>query len=248
VQKHSFLNRPVAVLGQPMPMACLVLIVFVVVGSALLSLASRMGVPAMSLARLAPFLVMRGEIWRAVTWAFFEADGQNLVFGSLMLGVFGRDLSALWGGTRYLTVCAAIAAGAGLITTALGFIWADVYQNAYLSIWPLADALIVAWALFFPSRTILFMFVIPAAGRNLLYLTVGVTALFAIMYGFANFAPHFLAMGLMYVYVRGGAVIAAQFRLNRLLTPRKDTRGLKAVEGGWNKDSRKEPNGSGWVH
>jgi len=244
--RRPFLNRPLTIIGQPMPMGALVLIVFVILGSALLALTSRLGVPSLSLSTLSPFLVVRGQIWRVVTWAFFETNGQNLILGSLMLGIFGRDLAALWGGGRYLVICAGVAAASGFLTSLVGLVWADVYQDQYLSIWPLADALIVAWAMLFPSRTILFMLMLPASGRNLLYLTVGMTTLFAVMYGFSNFVPHFLAMAAMYVYIRGGAALAAQLRLNRLLEPKRNTR-LKVVDGGWNKGS-KGSNGSGWVH
>jgi len=240
--RPSFLNRPVAILGQSMPMASLVLIGFVVLGSALLSFLERLGVPSLRLAPLSPVLVLGGQIWRLVTWGLFEADGQNLVFGSLMLAVFGRDLASLWGGVRYMVICALIVASSGVLTTLLAFVWGDVHQSQYLTIWPLADALIVAWALLFPNRTILFMLMLPAAGKNLLYLTVGMTALFAVMYGFSNFAPHFLAMGLMYAYIRGGTALAAQLKLNRLLAPKRGNPGLRAVDGG------KTPGGSGWVH
>lgn len=240
--RRSFLNRPVAILGQSMPMASILLIVVVILGSAFLSFFERSGVPSLRLAPLSPVLVLGGQIWRVVTWGFFENDGQNLVFGSLMLAVFGRDLAGLWGGVRYLVICALIVAGAGFLTTLLGLAWRDVHSAQYLSIWPLADALIVAWALLFPNRTILFMLMLPAAGRNLLYLTVGMTAVFAVMYGFSNFAPHFLAMGLMYAYIRGGTVLAAQLKLNRLLAPKRGNPGLRVVDGG------KNPNGSGWVH
>lgn len=242
------LNRPVTILGQSMPMASLVLIVFVVAGSAFLALSSRLGLPGLGLATLSPYLVVRGQIWRGLTWAFFEFDGQNLVFGSLMLGVFGRDLAARWGGARYLLVCGGVAVAAGFLTCLTGLVWGSVYRSQYLSIWPLADALIVAWALLFPTRTILFMLMLPTAGRNLLYLTVGMTGLFAVMYGFSNFVPHFAAMGAMYAYVRGVPLIAAQSRLNELLGPKRDTRGLRGIDGGWNRGERKGPNGSGWVH
>jgi hypothetical protein len=228
-------------------MAALVLIVFVVLGSAALALTSRLGLPSASLSTLSPFLVVRGQIWRMATWSFFEPDGQNLVFGSLMLGVFGRDLAALWGGARYLIICVGVALAAGFLTSLIGLLWADVYQHQYLSIWPLADALIVAWAMLFPSRTILFMLMLPASGRNLLYLTVGMTGLFAVMYGFSNFVPHFLAMAAMFAYIRGGTALSAQLRLNRLLTPKRNTR-LRAVDGGWNQGGQKGSNGSGWVH
>ncbi len=246
--RRPFLNRSVMILGQSMPMAAFALIVFVVAGSALLALTTRLGAPALSLATLSPALILRGQFWRMVTWAFFEVDGQNLIFGSLMLGIFGRDLAGLWGGARYLIICSATALLSGLLTTALGLVWNDVYAAQYLSIWPLADALIVAWAMLFPSRTILFMFMIPASGRNLLYLTVGMAGLFAIMYGVSSFAPHFLAMAIMYAYIRGGTVLAAQLRLNRLLNPRRTNSRLKGLDGGWNKGNGNDPRGSSWVH
>lgn len=229
-------------------MATLVLLVFVVIGSAFVSLATRMGVPAVGLTLLSPALVLGGQVWRLLSWTFFELDGQNLVFGALMLGFFGRDLAAAWGGARYLRVCLGIAFFAGGLTTLLGLAWGDVGRSQYLTIWPLADALTVAWALLFPNRTILFMFVLPAAGRNLLYATLGITSLFAVMYGFSNFAPHFLAMGVMYVYIRGGAALAAQLKLNRLLAPKRNKAGFKVMDGGWNKDPGKGSNDSRWVH
>lgn len=246
--RRPFLDRPVALLGQYLPMASLVLIAFAVIGSALLALTTRLGVSSISAALLAPSLVLGGQLWRLFSWGFFELDGQNLVFGALMLGFFGRDLAASWGGVRYLLVCAGVVFVAGSLTTLLGFAWGDVARGRYLSIWPLADALTVAWSLLFPSRTILFMFVLPAAGRNLLYATLGITGLFAVMYGFSNFAPHFLAMGVMYAYVRGGTALAAQMKLNRLLSPKPSNPGLKVVEGGWNKGAGKGPNDSRWVH
>ena len=237
-----------AILGQYLPMASLALIVLAVVGSALLSLTTRLGVPSIRLALLSPALVLGGQVWRLIPWAFFELDGQNLVFGALMLGFFGRDLAAVWSGARYLLVCLGVAFFAGALTTLVGLFWGDVSRSQYLSIWPLADALAVAWAVLFPNRTILFMFVLPAAGRNLLYATVGITALFAVMYGFSNFVPHFLAMGVMYAYIRGGTALAAQLKLNRLLAPKRSNPGLKVVDGGWNKGSGKGPNDSRWVH
>lgn len=245
---RSFLNRPVSLLGQSLPMAPLLLICGVVLGSALAALAERMGVPALSLAMLSPALVTEAQIWRLVTWGFFETDGQNLVLGALMLGIFGRDLAGLWGGARYLVVCALLVFCSGALTSGIGLVWADVGRSAYLTVWPLVDALIVAWALLFPNRTILFMLMLPMAGRNLIYVSVGMTVLFAIMYGFSNFAPHLIAMGLMYAYIRGGTRLAAQLKLNRLLSPKRGNPGFKVMEGGWNKGNGKDGGGSGWVH
>lgn len=237
-----------AILGQSLPLAALGLIVLIIVGSALIAFASRSGAPLLGLSTLSPALIMRGQVWRLVSWAFFEMDGQSLVFGSLMFGFFGRDLAAYWGGARYLLTCLGVAVCAGVLTSLVGLVWGDVYRTQYLTIWPLADAMTVAWALLFPNRTILLMFVLPAAGRNLMYAVLGLTTLFAIMYGFSNFVPHFLAMAVIYLYIRGGALVAAQFQLNRLLSPKRNKSNLKVVDGGWTGASRKDPKDSGWVH
>lgn len=246
--RRSILNRPVAFLGQSLPFATLALVGFVILGSALLAFSARLGAPVLSLSTLSPALVVRGQVWRLLSWAFFELDGQGLVFGSLMLGFFGRDLAAYWGGGRFLATCLGVGVAAGLLTCLIGLAWEDVYRAQYLSIWPLANALAVAWTLLFPNRTILFMFVLPAAGRNLLYATVGLTLIFAIMYGFSNFVPHFLAMGTMYAYIVGGSMLGTRLRLNKLVSPKRSNPGLKVMEGGWNKNSDRGSNGSGRVH
>jgi hypothetical protein len=246
--RRPWLDRSVPFLGQYLPMATLLLLGFVVLGSALMAFSQRLGVPVVDLTFLSPARVLAGQVWRLVTWAFFDMDGQSLVFGGLMLGFFGRDLASFWGGRRYLLHCLGVAFFAGSLTALLGLVWADVGRGAYMTIWPLADSLAVAWSLLFPTRTILFMFVLPAAGRNLLYLTVGVTGIFAIMYGFSNFVPHFLAMGVTYAYIRGGALFRAQLKLNKLLSPKRPNPGFKVVDGGWNREGPKGSNDSRWVH
>ena len=245
--RRPFLDRQVSVLGQPLPMAVIGLIVFSIVGSTLLAFGQRMGIGLAGLTPLLPSAVMHGQVWRLLTWGFFEGDGQSLVFASLLIGFSGRDLTAAWGGRRFIALCAGIVFGTGIAATIVGIAWRDVYLFGYLTLWPLADALVIAWSVLFPNRTILFMFVLPAAGRNLLYATVGITVIFSLMHGFSYFVPHFLAMGLMYAYIRGGAIWRTRARLGQLLTPKRDTRGLKVVEGGRNRDP-KGPNGSGWVH
>ena len=61
-----------------------------------------------------------------------------------------------------------------LLGALLGLAWGDVSRAQYLSIWPLADALTVAWSLLFPNRTILFMFVLPAASASaMLEISIG---------------------------------------------------------------------------
>jgi hypothetical protein len=83
-------------------------------------------------------------------------------------------------------------------------LWPAVWQARYITAWPLADALIIAWATAFPGRQLLLYFVLPLGGRKLVYATVGITVLLALFYGLALFVPHFLALGGMLAYQNGG--------------------------------------------
>jgi hypothetical protein len=90
----------------------------------------------------------------------------------------------------------------------VGFIWRDVRTAEYLTVWPLNEALIIAWASLFPSRQMLFQFVLPLGGRNLIVATLGMTMVFAMLTpnGFSVFLPHFIAEGLMLAYMREHAI------------------------------------------
>ena len=45
----------------------------------------RNGLPLIRLGILQPELVFRGEVWRLVTWVFFELQPISLIFACLML-------------------------------------------------------------------------------------------------------------------------------------------------------------------
>src|SRR5688572_1216302 len=46
--------------------------------------------------------VWRGQLWRLVTWAFFEFSPLNLIFACLTLYWFGNDLARRWGEARMM--------------------------------------------------------------------------------------------------------------------------------------------------
>ena len=62
------------------------------------------------MAALIPALVWEGQVWRLVTWVFFERDPLSLLFGALTRYWFGRDLCYAWGSKRFLTTFVVIAA------------------------------------------------------------------------------------------------------------------------------------------
>jgi len=180
------------------------LIAATVVASLAGAVGERNGLPLFRLCVLQPRAVFRGELWRLVTWVFFERDPLGLLFGGLLLYWTGRDLCEAWGERRFLLVYAGTAAVAGLVASAVAALfWPSLLDMAWFGIWPAVDALLVAWALLFPYRQVLLFFALPVSGRALLLVTVGGTLLYAVFTGLPQFLPHLLAEGSAYLYASG---------------------------------------------
>jgi hypothetical protein len=71
-----------------------------------------------------------------------------------------------------------------------------------LLLWPMLEALVIAWATLFQDRQILLFFALPVAGRNLIVLTIAITIVMAALAGFAQFVPHFVAEVAALFYMR----------------------------------------------
>ena len=74
-------------------------------------------------------------------------------------------------------------AATGVTTSLLALVGRSFLQPYYLGVWPIVEAIIIAWAIQFPSRDLLIYFVLPLRGRNLIYATLGGTLLFALLNG-----------------------------------------------------------------
>jgi len=193
---------------------------------------------------LVPALVFEGQVWRLFTWVFFETSPIGLVFAILMLWWFGRELAYAWGPWRFLVVYLGLAAATAAVVCALArFLLPGLLGAAWATTWPITQALILAWAVLFPFRQILVYFLFPLGGRNLIYLNVGLTALWGVFYGFALVLPHFVAMGLMALYERDPVLDYWWLRLRMSFSGsgRRRPSHLKVVEKG-----REEP--PRWVH
>jgi membrane associated rhomboid family serine protease len=148
--------------------------------------------------------VAHGEVWRLFTWQFFELNLLTLVFGVMIVLMLGRDLHYSWGPRRFLAIVLLVPAGAALLTTLLALTaWKGLQGAGYLTITALLDVLVIAWATLFPSRQILVYFVLPVAGRALVYITIGLNVLVALLYGVELVIPHFFAIAIILLYLRG---------------------------------------------
>jgi membrane associated rhomboid family serine protease len=158
-----------------------------------------------ALAALSPVLILRGEVWRLVTWPFVQESPFTLLFGCFMLWSFGQQLSYVWSERRFLTRFVGYTLGAGVLTTLLALVWAPA-TTPHLGIWPIVNALLFAWAMLYPDRQVNIWGILPLTGKTLALLVVGGTLLYGIaaggVAGIGAFAPHLFAIGIAWVQGR----------------------------------------------
>jgi len=160
----------------------------------------------MQLSALAPTAVQRGEVWRLVTWPFVQDDPLTLLFGGFILWTFGQQLSFVWSERRLVWRFFETVLGAGLLTTLLAMFW-EPAARPHLGIWPVANALLFAWAMIHPDRQLNIWGVLPVTGRTLALLVVFGTVLYGLasggLSGIGFFAPHLFAIAIAWVRSRG---------------------------------------------
>lgn len=216
--------RYVSVLGTHLPNTVLGVVIATAGATILGALLQHADVPFFAAAALVPEGVFRGELWRLVTWTFLEPNPIGLIFACLLLAWLGRDLSAAWGHWRFVGVYLGFAAAVAVATCLVGLFWSSLRLQPYATAWAMVDAILIAWAIHFPGRQILLYFVIPIAGRNLVYITIAGTALFALFSHPVFYVPHFIAIAFMLVFARYPALDLIWMRLRLALLRRSGPR------------------------
>lgn len=240
------LNGSVTFFGYRFPLPPLLLAAATLAASTLAAVGLRSGFPFLQWLTLDANAVAAGQLWRLVTWPFLELDPIALLFACLVILVFGRDLTYQWGGVRFLANYFGFTLAAGVGTCLLAAVWTPVRATAYFTAWPVADALIIAWAVVFPGRQMLLYFVLPLGGRVLVYAIVGITVLLALFGGFTPYVPHFLAQAAALAYLRRPdlRLYWARLRYGSWNTPARRRSGLRKVER--QRSSDDEP--PRWLH
>lgn len=154
-------------------------------------------------AMLMPVAILRGEIWRLVTWPFFQDDPLTLLFAGFMLWTLGQQLSYAWSERRFVVRFLGYTLGAGIVTTLLALFWENATAIAHVGAWPVINALLVAWAMLYPDRQVNLWGVLPLTGKTLAMLVAFGTVLYAIASGLAAFTPHLVAIAIAWIQARG---------------------------------------------
>jgi membrane associated rhomboid family serine protease len=193
------------------------MIALVLFMSALGSLLERGHVSILSYSVLIVERVWGGEVWRLLTWAPIELSPIGLIFGCLLLYFIAPDLLRRWGTLRFFANFFGGAVVVGALTCVAGrYLGREVAVLPYMGLWPLLEAMIIAWAMLFPDRQILVLFfALPMSGRNLVVMTIALTLVWAALGGFPLFVPHFVAelVALLYMNVIPARSWTARARL-----------------------------------
>jgi membrane associated rhomboid family serine protease len=108
-------------------------------------------------------VVRQLKVWQLVTYMFIH-EGFGIVWNMLALWMFGAELERLWGTRRFLRfyfVCGIIA-GLTVIAAAYAFTGVNIRTTGSAGA---VYGVLVAYAVLFPDRTILWGFLIPIKSK-----------------------------------------------------------------------------------
>lgn len=103
----------------------------------------------------------QGKVWQLLTYAFLHADHLHLLGNMYFLWVFGRELEAMYGVKDFLVFYLSAAVVAGLGWTLYDFTKHSELYVPMIGASGAVCAVVVLYALFYPRRELLFLFVIP---------------------------------------------------------------------------------------
>lgn len=196
------------------------------------AIAARAGIDAYAELALVPADVWAGELWRLLSWPLVEASPWALVMGCAALYWFGGQLAGVWGARRFAGFVAAIVLLAGAGTAALALIVRPAWSLPHLGGFAVSNALVVAWALQFPERTIRVYGLLRLGGPVLAYGAVVMTVLVAVFYSVSMVLPELLAGLGALVYMNGGLGAARRRAWSALVQLRARQRGMGTFDGG----------------
>ena len=165
-------------------------------------------VPAMTLSLgLSPKDVFTGfAFWQPFTYMFLhDTRGfSHILFNMLSLWMFGTELERMWG-TRFFTKYYFVTGvGAAATTLLLSLFSESVYYSLTVGASGAIYGLLLAWAMYFPHRTIYFYFLFPIPAR-VFVIIVGAIAFLSSFGGPGSGIAHIAHLGGLvvgYVYLK----------------------------------------------
>lgn len=178
---------------------------------------------------LRPVDVLTGlRVWQPLTYMFLHGGVSHILFNMLSLWMFGVELERMWGTaffTRFYLVCGVGAAATSMLGAFLpGSIGTSLYLSLTVGASGAIYGILLAYAMYFPERRILFYFLFPVPAK---YFVMIIGAI-SFLTGGANvaYAAHLGGLLTAWLYLRGRRIrlsseIQYQFTRWRLDRARK---------------------------
>ena len=152
---------------------------------------------------LLPPLVVRLQVWRLVTYLFLHGDPLHILFNMLFLFMFGCEMERVWGSRSFLRFYLACGIGAGLFTL---LPIPAFYNAAHIGASGAIYGVLMAYGMYFPYRTILFMLMFPIQVRYFMIIT-GLMVVYASVGAASSGVSHIAHLGGLvvgYLYLKLG--------------------------------------------
>jgi membrane associated rhomboid family serine protease len=124
--------------------------------------------------------MQHGYVWQLLTYQFMHAGFLHLLFNCRAIYVFGRDVEDALGLKRFLVLYLASGVIGGMFQILMGVLLGGGFGGAVVGASAAAFGLAAAFAVLFPDRLLLLVFIIPLRAKYLLLLC-GVLALLGIL-------------------------------------------------------------------
>jgi membrane associated rhomboid family serine protease len=154
-------------------------------------------------------------IWQLATYMFLHGGIWHILFNMLALWMFGSDLETSWGTRQFLRFYFVTGIGAGVCVVVLNYIFRSP-NIATLGASGAIYGILMAWAVLWPDRIILFSFLFPMKVKYFVMIFGAIELLnsFNVNSGVSSFA-HLGGMAFGYVFLK---------------MPRRRGRGVDPVE------------------
>ncbi|HWV37519.1 MAG TPA: hypothetical protein VN033_03475 [Vulgatibacter sp.] len=212
---------------------------------------------------LTPSRVVAGELWQVVTYALMVPLYSGGAIFSFLISLYflyaiGSQVEAVLGSRRLLGFYVGTTALGALVTIPVAYL-AGRQGATFHGLWVGLGALTILFAHQYARQPIYLMFVLPIQGKQLIYVSFGILALFAILEGPLRALPAFVGMVAALAFANGlfrprrAWLRFRAWRIERELKRR--TRRFSVIQGEKKGDDnifplqRKDEPGSGpWLH
>ena len=168
-------------------------------------------------------VIWEGRIWQLVTHVFLHGGVMHILFNMLLLWMFGVELERRWGSRGFMRFFLITGIGAGIVTVLVSLLpfnfTRSIYNIPTIGASGAIYALLMAWAMLFPHRTMLFMMMFPLPARTVAAI-LGAIAFFSAVgapnSGVAEFT-HLGGMLVGWLYLQGptNLRLALRYRITK---------------------------------